>query len=477
MSSRKRYVQVGHGGRSYMYTKAVVEDFKDHCEMVGLCDINEGRLRMAREYAREHGGGEVKGYKAEDFDRMIEEQKPDCVIVTTKDCFHHQYVCRAMELGCDAITEKPMTMDAEKCQQILNTQKKTGRNCRVTFNYRYSPPRTQVKDMLMSGVIGNILSVDFNWYLNTHHGADYFRRWHRNKENSGGLMVHKATHHFDLVNWWLSAVPETVFARGHRRFYTPKTAERYGLTRRTERCLDCPEKDKCAFQLDLENNEALKARYLDNEKYDGYFRDRCVFSETIDIEDSMNVIVNYNTGAIMSYSLNAFMPWEGYVVRINGTKGQLEHICQESTYINGDGTVPGELLVSGTKTIIYPHWKPPYSVEIWQGTGGHGGGDMPLLIDIFDANPPKDKYLRSADQRAGAYSIMTGICANESMRTGKLVAVSDLVHDIGMPDYPAMPTADDPLPMQKPDTQLIGAEAAMEKKAEQDAKAETAKAE
>ena len=78
----------------------------------------------------------------------------------------------------------------------------------MTFNYRYSPPRTQVKDLLMSGVIGDILSVDFHWMLDTHHGADYFRRWHRNKQNSGGLMVHKATHHFDLVNWWLSSVPE-----------------------------------------------------------------------------------------------------------------------------------------------------------------------------------------------------------------------------------------------------------------------------
>ena len=63
---------------------------------------------------------------------------------------------------------------------------------------RTSPPRTQVKDILMSGVIGDVLSVDFHWMLNTHHGADYFRRWHRNKKNSGGLMVHKASHHFDV---------------------------------------------------------------------------------------------------------------------------------------------------------------------------------------------------------------------------------------------------------------------------------------
>ena len=88
------------------------------------------------------------------------------------------------------------------------------------------------------GAIGEVLSVDFHWMLNTHHGADYFRRWHSQKRFSGGLMVHKATHHFDLVNWWLSAVPTAVFAKGDRKFYTPETADRYGLRNRGDRVVD-----------------------------------------------------------------------------------------------------------------------------------------------------------------------------------------------------------------------------------------------
>ena len=212
------------------------------------------------------------------------------------------------------MTEKPMTTDEKKCRAILDTQRKTGRKCRVTFNYRYSPPRTQVKDLLMSGVIGDVLSVDFHWMLDTHHGADYFRRWHSNKVNSGGLMVHKATHHFDLVNWWLSAVPVSVMAMGKREFYTPAMAKRLGLQSHHERCLTCPEKAKCAFYLDLAANKELKELFLDNEQYDGYFRDRCVFRPDIDIEDTMNVQVRYNTGVTMAYSLNAFNAWEGYII-------------------------------------------------------------------------------------------------------------------------------------------------------------------
>ena len=197
-ASRKRYALVGVGSRSSMYRDAIFKTYPEHCQMVGFCDVNEGRLKLAQRKAKEMGAGEVPIFDAKDFDRMIRETKPEVVIVTTKDATHDGYIIRAMELGCDVMTEKPMTTTEKKCRGIIEAQQRTGRKIIVTFNYRYSPPRTQVKDLLMSGVIGDVLSVDFHWMLDTHHGADYFRRWHSNKINSGGLMVHKATHHLDL---------------------------------------------------------------------------------------------------------------------------------------------------------------------------------------------------------------------------------------------------------------------------------------
>ena len=451
MAQKKRYAQVGLGGRSMMFTEAVVDTFADHCEMVGLCDNNPGRLQLRIDTVKDKAG-EIPGYDAKDFDRMIAETKPDCVIVTTKDCHHDEYICRAMELGCDVVTEKPMTTDAAKCQQIVDTQAKTGKTCTVTFNYRYSPPRTQIKDLLMSGVIGEVLSVEFQWLLDTHHGADYYRRWHRNKANSGGLMVHKATHHFDLVNWWLSSVPESVGAMGHRRFYVPSTADRMGLTQRGERCHGCAHLADCPFALDLAGNEKLKALYLDQEQHDGYYRDRCVFSDQIDIEDSMNLVVGYASGVKMSYALNCFMPWEGYMVAFNGMKGRLEHKCQETVYINADGSVPGALQKEGTSTRIFPQRRDAYQVDIWEAAGGHGGGDSPLLTDIFSRDAEPDKYMRAADHRGGAYSILTGVAANVSMAEARIVRIDELVTGIGLPDYPAMPDPSEPLdiPKRKP---------------------------
>jgi predicted dehydrogenase len=443
---RQRYAIVGLGSRHAMYRTAILGPHAPHAELVGMCDINPGRVALSQKVAAEKGVT-VPGYAAAEFEKMIRETKPHYVIVTTVDATHDDYIVRALEAGCDVITEKPMTTTAEKCQRILDTKQRTGRKIRVTFNYRYSPPRTQVKDLLQSGDIGDVLSVDFHWLLNTMHGTDYFRRWHSQKKNSGGLMIHKATHHFDLVNWWLSGVPVSVNAVGKRDFYTPAMAKRLGLTSHHERCLTCPEKAACTFLLDLAANPGLKALYLDNEHYDGYFRDRCVFRPDIDIEDTMNVIVGYDTGATLSYSVNAFNAWEGYQIAFNGTKGRLEHSIVEQIYVSGTNTVQGGIAEGGVRTRVIPLRGEARVVEPWTGEGGHGGGDSVMLDDIFLPSPPADKYVRDSDERGGAASILIGVAANRCFATGQPVKVADLVTGLARPDYPPMPTHDIPVPM------------------------------
>ena len=446
-SARRRYAIVGLGSRHELYQDGIEKTHARHAELVGLCDANAGRIELARGRSARNGAKVPAGFLAADFDRMLAETKPEVVIVTTQDSAHHLYIVRAMEAGCDVITEKPMTTDAEHCRQILEACARTGRHCRVTFNYRYSPPRAQVKDLLMSGEIGEVLSVDFHWLLNTHHGADYFRRWHSGKKNSGGLLVHKSTHHFDLVNWWLGARPVGVMASGKREFYTAAMARRMGLSGPHERCRTCPETARCGFYLDLAASPTLKALYLDNEKFDGYERDRCVFRPDIDIEDTMNVLVDYDNGATLSYSLNAFNAWEGYTVAFNGTKGRIEHSVVESVYVNGTETVQGGIASDGVKVRVIPLRGEARDLVPWSAEGDHGGGDRLMLEDIFLPAPPADKYLRAADERAGACSILVGIAANRSIATGAKIRVADLVPQIPVPDYAPMPSRAAALPM------------------------------
>lgn len=426
MSARKRYALVGTGGRAAFFYTAIVENFKETSDLVAFCDVNQTRMDYANAKIAPFGVGPPPTYKSEDFDRMIEEVKPDIVIVTTVDRTHHTYIIRAMELGCDVISEKPMTVDEVKCQEILDAIKRTGQNLRVTFNYRYSPHNTKIRELIMDGAIGDVTSVHFEWMLNTKHGADYFRRWHRDKRNSGGLLVHKSTHHFDLVNFWLGTQPATVYALGDLMFYGRENAEKRGVTEFYSRAHGSANAKNDPFALHLEENEQLKAMYLDAEKEDGYFRDQSVFGDGINIEDTMGVMVKYRSNAILTYNLFAYSPWEGFRVNFNGTKGRIEMEVVEASYVNSGGDQALEGAVKGKKITVYPMFDAPYEVHVAESKGGHGGGDPVLLNDLF-GKPDHDRFNRAASHVDGAMSILTGIAGNRSIKTGLPVKVSELV--------------------------------------------------
>lgn len=424
---KKRYAHVGIGGRARMYYEAISKTFRDSAELVGFCDVNRTRMEYANSVLEnEFGYHKVPMYDAQEFEKMIEETKPDTVIVTSVDRTHHRYIIKAMEMGCDVISEKPMTVDANKCQDIIDCIQRTGKNLRVTFNYRYAPHNTKVRDLIMKGTIGDVKQVHFEWLLNTSHGADYFRRWHRDKRNSGGLLVHKATHHFDLVNFWLGTYPVKVFAMGDLKFYGRENAEERGVSKFYSRVNGQENAVGDPFALVMKGNKNLENLYLNAEKDDGYIRDQSVFGDNISIEDTMNVLVQYKSGAQMSYSLNAYSPWEGFRVCFTGTKGRLEIEVIESVYINAGGASSNEGVVKGKKITVYPMFGEAYNVPIEEGIGGHGGGDRVLLNDIF-GTPDPDPYKRAAGYVDGAMSILTGISANKSIASGLPVDVLSLV--------------------------------------------------
>lgn len=397
---------VGTGSRgSTMWGKTVVDNYGDVVEYTGLCDINHKRLAFAKSYMG------VSCPTFTDFDEMVTSTKPDAVIVTTMDCFHAKYACRAMELGCDVILEKPMATDEAMCSQILETERRTGRKITVTFNARYGAPVVRVKEILRSGAIGHVTSVDFNYYLDTDHGASYFRRWHAFKQNSGSLLVHKATHHFDMMNWWLDAEPMEVNAWGALRYYG------WNGEYRGERCMTCPHKDRCPYFWDITTNDYLMNLYVNCEDVDGYLRDACLYRNTINIWDTMSITVRYHNDVLMSYSENACMPYEGYNVSFNGTKGRLDARVYSRQPWGTVGIADFRLTPLFGKTRAY---------SLQQGEpGGHGGADPKLQDRIFRNTP--DTLKQAAGTRDGALSILIGIAARRSIEQQRPVMIDELV--------------------------------------------------
>jgi len=304
-----------------------------------------------------------------------------------------------------------MVVDEQQCQAVLDAEKRTGRKIVVTFNYRYAPKHQKIKELLLAGAVGKITSVDFSWYLDTTHGADYFRRWHRLRSRSGSLWVHKATHHFDLVNWWLDADPVLVSAFG--------SLQRYGTKGpfRSTNCRPCPHKSDCKYHWDITKSPNLVKLYVDCEQADGYLRDGCVFKEDIDIPDTMNAVVKYSTGVTMSYSLNTFMPIEGYRIAFNGTEGRLEVRDYERQ--------PWQVALESDMQLI-KNFGERQTIEIPKATGGHGGGDD-VLRDLVFRGIAVPEHMRLPGSRAGAMSCLTGIAARKSMDSGAPVRIADLV--------------------------------------------------
>jgi predicted dehydrogenase len=376
---------------------------------------------------------DVPQYEASDFDDMVRETRPDAVIVTSVDATHHDYIIRAMELGCDAISEKPMTTDEDKVAAIFEAIERTGQKLRVTFNYRWMPPFSLVEEVVSSGRIGKPTLVDFQWRLDTRHGADYFRRWHREKKHSGGLLVHKSTHHFDLVNWILNDRPRSVYAQGDLMFYGEKNAAARGESKSYDRYTGIAEAKDDPFALQLDRSPEMQGVYLEAEQESGYIRDRNVFGGEdkwpITAEDTLSVNARFTNGTLFNYSLVAYCPWEGERLTVTGTDGQVEYFARGAGHLIM-GQSDEELTQAqyqGEKYVrLQRMFEQPVDLEIPKAEGGHGGGDKRLLERIFVEDLPDDPQRRDASHVDGAWSVLTGVAANRSIETGQPITLNDL---------------------------------------------------
>lgn len=437
--NRRRYALVGSGSRAQMYLEAIADTHSEVAELVAWTDTNPGRQDWS---LRRHPGlGAPVRFAPDSLGDAVRDHAIDRVIITSPDFTHADHIVTALDAGADVVVEKPLTTTEAGVRRIADAVARTGREVTITFNYRYAPRNSALKRVIDSGEIGEVTSVHFEWVLDTAHGADYFRRWHRIKDLSGGLLIHKSSHHFDLVNWWISDVPVRVFASGGMRFYGAQNAARRGLGPRPARgTTDSPLRD--GFSLDLRTDPTWKGLYLDQEEHDGYLRDRDVFDEGITIEDNLSLIVDYRGGASLSYSLNAHAPWEGYTVAVNGTLGRAELAVVErgSVLVDEEGrtvvdpSARPDLVADDAerpvseRLVVQRHFDTAREIAIPEGVGGHGGGDAVLLRDVF-MGARTDHLGRTADWSDGVRSVVVGLAGNRSLSGDRAIRIDDL--DLG----------------------------------------------
>ncbi|MFA9391917.1 MAG: Gfo/Idh/MocA family oxidoreductase [Prolixibacteraceae bacterium] len=424
---KKRIALVGTGVRGMKFwAEFVLKNYSDVVQFVALSDINEGRLKYAKEYLKL----DVPVYT--NFDQMLDDVEIDLLFVTTVDATHDEFIIKALNRGLNVLTEKPMTTDEVKCQNIISATKNSSGNMIMGFNYRYGKIFTRLKQMLHNKEIGEVTSVDFHWYLNTYHGASYFRRWHGLREKSGTLLLHKASHHFDLLNWWIGSDPVEVHALGSLDYYGKNNSFR------GKRCMECPHTASCKFFWDIKKDEESYNLYVKNEKYDGYIRDNCLFREEIDIFDKMALQIKYANGVQVSYSLTTYSPYEGFRIAFNGKEGRLEtwegipsmdevevdqgqihekemdhtsHTKEEMAYHE---------IIKQINFADFERIKVPYIRK------GHWGGDTTMVDQILRGIDRNPELHHAANFRDGSMAILIGVAARKSIDEGRSIKIADL---------------------------------------------------
>jgi hypothetical protein len=214
-----------------------------------------------------------------------------------------------------------------------------------------------------------------------------------------------------MINWVIGQHPAKVSALGKLNLYGAGNAPFRG-----ERCSTCAHKGECEFYYELTDFD--KVFFVDNEQYDGYIKDNCVYAGDINIYDTMVLTVQYDQGAVMTYALNATTPYEGWHLSINGSKGRIEVSNYETGF---------QAKESGNHIKAFDLQDNCTDHFISTSAGGHGGGDVRLRRMLFMDNVP-DPMGHGAGSLDGAYSILIGAAANLSIAEGRVVDIAQLLH-------------------------------------------------
>ena len=420
MATKKRYAVCGVSGRAIgMYIGPMMRDFAHCVDLVGLLDIDPLRFKVCKEIVPETK--DVAEYLPDQFDKMIEEQKPDALLVVSMDCTHVDYIIRGLEKGLDVVCEKPMTTNTADALRVREAEKKSKGTVICTFNYRYRAVHRRLREMILDGAIGRPTHVDLNWYIDIKHGSSYFHRWNRMRENSGSLSIHKSSHHFDLVNWWIDGIPEQVHAFGALNHYGPNGP--FNPSKKDNRnCLTCDEFMKCAYKARWATRNStmfvpddhINAFETKVSQYSKYSPHMCMFDSKINIYDTFVADVKYRNGVLLNYSANFSTPYEGYRLAINGTHGRLESL----EFINrGVEALPDP---NGGEQFIdyFPIFKGRERINVVSSVGGHGGGDPLIREDIFLGEDPARKFDILAKSVDGLRAIAIGDAVFNSIKEG-----------------------------------------------------------
>jgi predicted dehydrogenase len=344
---------IGAGARGETFARQLYAGM-ERASLFGICDRDADRLGKFVDYC------ELKGARTfTDSAEFFRQPDLDAVIITTPDFTHRDVALQAMRAGKDIYLEKPVAPTSEQCREIIRCQRETGRTAFVGFNLRAASESERLKDIVSSGILGQILHVEGLEQLSVAHSASFMRRFHRKRENTGGLLNHKCCHDLDRILWLIGHERRVakVARFGGLNVFLPRKAP-------AKTCHECPPgiyqacpyKDTAGFVFPVHGD-----RPIHHQSSDIYGGDLCMYNDDKSVFDNQTVILEWDHGVRGNFNVQLFQSRGRREVRIWGEKGCLQAV---------DGKIRTILSATGDEI--------DHAVAL-NGAGGHGGTDPKML--------------------------------------------------------------------------------------------------
>ena len=340
-------VGAGHRGGSFVDELLKIPD----CKLTALCDVSEENLGLFDR--RWHLSDTLK---TTDLQRMLAGDLVDAVIITVPDRWHREVAEACFAAGKDVMLEKPMAPTAADCKAIIEARRRSGRMVQLGFVLRCTNFYRKVKEIIDSGRLGQVMSINACEYLSVAHGMSYMTRWHRKKENNGGFLLAKNSHDLDILNWLTGSLPTHVASFGDNNFFLPSRSP-------SKTCTPCPRNATCRFRWVKDWHYITGATAEPGS-------DICVFNDDKDVVDNQIVILEYANQIRATFSLQLFHPGK-----------DIRHI----TITGSEAYLTGTLETNRVRV----HYNHDRHAEEFDTTptdqSGHSGGDSAFTREFVEA--------------------------------------------------------------------------------------------
>ncbi len=429
MMKQYSFILIGAGSRGISYTTEMLK-MPEKYKLVGMADP----MLEKRKKCMECFGLSEEACYSDWRDILAVPKMADIAIIATLDHMHYEPAMRAIELGYDILLEKPVANGETECIEIANAAKKRGVRVLVCHVLRYTPFYKKIKSIVMSGLIGEVMSVEQVEAIgDVHFSHSYVRgNWHNTKTASPMLLA-KSCHDLDVIQWLVDKPCGKVSSFGDLTYFTKKNAPEGA----PEYCIDgtCPHKDSCiynCYKIYVQDEfpvwksiflsiYATKSDYTEEEICDLLRKSeygKCVFQCDNDVLDHQVVSMQFEGGATATLSVNAFNRG-GRFTRVYGTEGELfgffndTEISVRTFADRRKFTVPVEQIASE-------------SIE-----GGHGGGDAGIVYDLYNFMEGNEIELGASEIGISVYNHLIGYAAERSRHTDTVVDITSFCKDLG----------------------------------------------